>query len=126
MKSSIHYIIILSSSFLLSTLIVSSSIAMEKVNLGYSTKNIPLPSRSEYMKNFIEKTRRRWWDDRSQCPKPSQKKTGNTQSLDVNNLAGVFIILLGGVVVSIVLVVIEIRCRKLVVFFTNSQVKYLT
>jgi len=72
-------------------------------------------------KNFIEKTRRRWWDDRSQCPKPSQKKTGNTQSLDVNNLAGVFIILLGGVVVSIVLVIIEIRCRKLVVFFTNSQ-----
>ena len=50
---------------MLSTLIVSSSIAMEKVNLGYSTKNIPLPSRSEYMKNFIEKTehflrRMRW------------------------------------------------------------------
>ena len=50
---------------MLSTLIVSSSIGMEKVNLGYSTKNIPLPSRSEYMKNFIEKTehflrRMRW------------------------------------------------------------------
>ena len=64
MKSSVHYIIILGS-FLLSTLIVSSSIGMEKVNLGYSTKNIPLPSRSEYMKNFIEKTehflrRMRW------------------------------------------------------------------
>ena len=49
----------------MSTLIVSSAIAMEKVNLGYSTKNIPLPSRSEYMKNFIEKTehfrrRMRW------------------------------------------------------------------
>ena len=38
---------------------------MEKVNLGYSTKHIPLPSRSEYMRNFIEKTehslrRMRW------------------------------------------------------------------
>ena len=43
----------------------------------------------------------------------------------MNNLAGVFIILLGGVVVSIVLVIIEIRCRKLVVFFTNSQVRCL-
>ena len=41
---------------LLSALIVSSSIAKEKVNLGYSTKNIPLPSRSRYMRNFIEKT----------------------------------------------------------------------
>ena len=65
MKSSIHYLFISFSSFLLSTLIISSSIAMEKVNLGYSTKNIPLPSRSEYMKNFIEKTehflrRMRW------------------------------------------------------------------
>lgn len=72
-------------------------------------------------RNFIEKTRRRWWDDRSQCPKPSKSKTGNTQSLDVNNLAGVFIILLGGVVISIVLVIIEIRCRKLVVLLTNGQ-----
>ena len=38
---------------------------MEKINLDYSTKNIPLPARSEYMKRFIEKTehflrRMRW------------------------------------------------------------------
>ncbi|XP_068747188.1 glutamate receptor 2-like isoform X2 [Montipora capricornis] len=72
-------------------------------------------------KNFIEKNRRSWWDDRSQCPKPSQSKTGNTQSLDVNNLAGVFIILLGGVIISIVLLVIERRCKKLVDLMTNSQ-----
>ena len=41
---------------MLSTLSNSSAITMEKINLGYSTKNIPLPSRSEYMKRFIEKT----------------------------------------------------------------------
>ena len=29
---------------------------MEKVNLGYSTKNIPLPAKNEYLKRFIEKT----------------------------------------------------------------------
>ena len=73
-------------------------------------------------KNFIEKTRRIWWDDRSQCPKPSQSKTGSTQSLDVYNLAGVFIILLGGVIVSMVLLVIERRCKKLVDLLTNGQV----
>ena len=38
---------------------------MEKINLGYSTKNMPLPSKSEYMKRFIQKTehflrRMRW------------------------------------------------------------------
>lgn len=71
---------------------------------------------------FIEKTRRKWWDERSQCPKPSQSKTGKTQSLDVNNMAGVFLVLLGGVIVSLLLLVIEIRCKKLVVYFTSSQV----
>jgi len=29
---------------------------MEKINLNYSTKNIPLPSRNEYMKRLIKKT----------------------------------------------------------------------
>ena len=29
---------------------------IHKINLGYSTKNIPLPTRNEYMKRFIEKT----------------------------------------------------------------------
>ena len=57
MKISVFLLIVLSSSCLLSTLVnSSSSITMEKTNLGYSTKNIPLPSRSEYMKRFIEKT----------------------------------------------------------------------
>ena len=44
------------SSYLLSTLTDSSFTTMEKVNLGYSTKNIPLPAKNEYLKRFIEKT----------------------------------------------------------------------
>ena len=73
-------------------------------------------------RNFVERTRRKWWDERSQCPKPLQSKTGNTKSLGVNNMAGVFLVLLGGVVISLILVVIEIRCKKLVVYFTSGQV----
>lgn len=73
-------------------------------------------------RNFIEKTRRKWWDERSQCPKPSQSKTGKIQSLDINSMAGVFLVLLGGVIISLILVVIEIRCKKLVVYFTSGQV----
>ena len=62
--TSLHFLVILSS-FLLSTLSDSSPITMEKVNLGYSTKNIPLPKKNEYLKTFIEKTehfirRMRW------------------------------------------------------------------
>ena len=65
MKSSVLPLVVILSSYLLSTLFDSSTITMEKINLGYSTKNIPLPSKSEYMKRFIEKTenflrRMRW------------------------------------------------------------------
>ena len=49
----------------MSTLTDSSSTTMEKVNLDYSTKNIRLPGKNEYLKRFIEKTehfirRMRW------------------------------------------------------------------
>ena len=65
MKSSVYPLVVILSSYLLSTLFDSSTITMEKINLGYLTKNIPLPSKREYMKRFIEKTehflrRMRW------------------------------------------------------------------
>ena len=64
MRISLHFLVILSS-FLLSTLSDSSPITMDKVNLNYSTKNILLPRKNEYLKTFIEKTehfirRMRW------------------------------------------------------------------
>ena len=60
MRISTHYLVIFSS-YLLSTLIYPPPIAMEKINLGYSTNNIPLPTRHEYMKRFIEKTEQFLW-----------------------------------------------------------------
>jgi len=74
---------------------------------------------------FIERTRLKWWDERSQCPNPSQSKTGKTRSLDINNMAGVFIVLLGGVIISLILLIIEIRCKKLVVYFTSGKVIFI-
>ena len=44
------------SSYLLSTLTYSAATNMEKVNLDYSTKSIPLSEKDEYLKTFIEKT----------------------------------------------------------------------
>ena len=38
---------------------------MEKLNLGYSTKNIPIPTERNYKLQFIEKTepfiKKNWW-----------------------------------------------------------------
>ena len=73
-------------------------------------------------RNFVERIRHKWWDERSKCPKPKQSKTGNTKRLDLNNMAGVFLVLVGGVIISLVLVVFEIRCKKLVEYFTSGQV----
>ena len=55
MRISFHffgYILLL---LLLSTLTDLSPITMERVNLNYSTLNIPLPAKNEYLKRFIEK-----------------------------------------------------------------------
>ena len=50
---------------------------MGKINLGYSTKNIALPTRNEYMKRFIEKTeqflRRLRWKAYPAFPKQEQR-----------------------------------------------------
>ena len=73
-------------------------------------------------RNFVERIRHKWWDERSKCPKPKQSKTGNTKRLDLNNMAGVFLVLVGGVIISLVLVVFEIRCKKMVEYFTSGQV----
>lgn len=73
-------------------------------------------------RNFVERIRHKWWDERSKCPKPRQSKTGNTKRLDLNNMAGVFLVLFGGVIISLVLVVFEIRCKKMVEYFTSGQV----
>ncbi|XP_073257568.1 glutamate receptor 2-like [Porites lutea] len=72
-------------------------------------------------RNFVERIRHKWWDERSKCPKPKQSKTGNTKRLDLNNMAGVFLVLVGGVIISLVLVVFEMRCKKLVEYFTSGQ-----
>ena len=34
----------------------STYITMEKINFNYSTRNIPLPSNTEYMRRFFKKT----------------------------------------------------------------------
>lgn len=75
---------------------------------------------------FIEETRAKWWDERSECTGKKEKGTGSTTSLGIQNMAGVFIILLGGVAFSFLLVVIEIRCKRIVNMLTRNQVTQVT
>ncbi|XP_048582630.1 glutamate receptor ionotropic, kainate 2 isoform X2 [Nematostella vectensis] len=68
---------------------------------------------------FIERARVKWWDDRSECPEIQQESS--TQSLGIKNMAGVFIILMGGVGLSLILIIIEIKCKRLVDMLTHNQ-----
>lgn len=72
----------------------------------------------------IAKLRKKWWDEKSQCIKKAKKATGSTTRLGLKNMAGVFIILLGGVLCALVLIIIEIKCKRVVDYLTRSQVCY--
>lgn len=66
----------------------------------------------------------RWWDNRN-CPDLTKASTDETSSLQIENVAGVFFILVGGIVIAAVVCLGEyfanamIRASKLV-----SQVKF--
>ncbi|KAL5011752.1 hypothetical protein ScPMuIL_010303 [Solemya velum] len=51
--------------------------------------------------------KKKWWDLRTQCPpQDSGQNTGQT-ALNLNNVAGIFYILIGGLILAVVLVAIE-------------------
>ena len=68
-------------------------------------------------KGVIEQMRRRWWDHKSACPTDDDSKTKKKTSLDFMSLAGVYIILACGAVVSLFLLFIEVKypglCRRI-------------
>ncbi|XP_020899708.1 glutamate receptor ionotropic, kainate 2 isoform X2 [Exaiptasia diaphana] len=69
---------------------------------------------------FIDSIKYKWWDERSQCVVEPKSATGQTASLGIQNMAGVFIILLGGVALSFFLIIIEIKCKRLVDLLTKT------
>lgn len=75
---------------------------------------------------FIEQKRAKWWDERSECAGKKEQGAESTTSLGIQNMAGVFIILLGGVAFSFLLVVIEIKCKRIVNMLTKNQVNHVT
>ena len=74
-------------------------------------------------KGEIASLRKKWWDEKSECIKTETKKDdSSTASLGLENLGGVFIILLGGVICALVLLIVEVRCKRVVDYLTKSQV----
>ena len=60
----------------------------------------------------MDKLRQKWWDHRSDCEK-EKPASASTMRISLDHMAGVFIVLAGGIVVSIVFLLIERRCSNL-------------
>ena len=61
----------------------------------------------------MKKLRERWWKHRSDCPDPEIPPPATTSRISLDHMAGVFIVLAGGILISIVFLMIERRCNNL-------------
>ena len=57
--------------------------------------------------------RKKWWDHRSDCRDPQKPAPTTAMSISLDHMAGVFIVLAAGIVVSVVFLLIERRCSNL-------------
>ncbi|XP_015776388.1 PREDICTED: glutamate receptor 4-like [Acropora digitifera] len=61
----------------------------------------------------VKKLREKWWTHRSDCPDPKLPAAVTTMRISLDHMAGVFIVLAAGILVSIVFLIIERRCHNL-------------
>lgn len=72
---------------------------------------------------FIEKRRKDWWDEKSQCSR--EPPASATVTLELKNLGGVFIIMTAGIVTSFLLLGIEIKFKWIIDLILKAQVKQI-
>ncbi|KAK3099876.1 hypothetical protein FSP39_011081, partial [Pinctada imbricata] len=81
-------------------------------NLNAEGYGIATPTGSIYRLNLavlmlhedgtLLRLKRRWWQDKSQCAPEGTKESSGKPSLSLSNVAGVFYILIGGLVIAVV------------------------
>ncbi|XP_078361238.1 glutamate receptor 2-like [Oculina patagonica] len=62
---------------------------------------------------IVDKLRKKWWEQRSECPDPKAEASSTPMSISLDHMTGVFIVLAGGIVVSVVFLLVERRCNNL-------------
>ncbi|XP_056009393.1 glutamate receptor 2-like [Ostrea edulis] len=60
----------------------------------------------------LHRLKRRWWHDKSQCA-PDNQETSGKRSLPLSNVAGVFYILIGGLVLAVLFGAFEVTLKRL-------------
>jgi hypothetical protein len=74
---------------------------------------------------FLDELKTRWWYDRSECGGNSGAgKDSSQNALDLINVAGIFYILIIGLVLSVVVVTLELLYKARILSQKN-QVKFI-
>lgn len=71
----------------------------------------------------MDKLKKKWWDRRSECTDPKAKTSSTPMSISLDHMTGVFIVLAGGIVVSVVFLLVERRCNNLRELVNKSGVR---
>ncbi|XP_033743404.1 glutamate receptor-like isoform X2 [Pecten maximus] len=62
----------------------------------------------------LQQLKKRWWDDRSECPSPGTASDGGQTALTLNNVAGIFYILISGLTLAILIAGCEFIYKSVV------------
>ncbi|XP_060082330.1 glutamate receptor-like [Ylistrum balloti] len=62
----------------------------------------------------LQQLKKKWWDDRSECPSPGTASDGGQTALTLNNVAGIFYILISGLTLAILIAGCEFIYKSVV------------
>ena len=64
---------------------------------------------------YLEKLKKKWWFEQSECSDPNEKaaqKGASQNALHLDNVAGIFFILIIGLIISVVIAAFEILYKS--------------
>ena len=64
-----------------------------------------------------------WWKKRSQCSTTEKPIGLDSMKIQFNSMAGVFIVLVSGVIISLILVVVEVKCKWIIDLILEAGVR---
>lgn len=72
---------------------------------------------------FMDERYTYWWKTRSECSTTEKPDELDSMKIQFSSMAGVFIILVSGVIISIILVVVEVKCKWIIDLILEAGVR---
>ena len=71
----------------------------------------------------MDKRESYWWETQSQCSTTAKPVGLDSMKIQFNSMAGVFIVLVSGVIISLILVVVEVKFKWLIDLILEAGVR---